>query len=70
MIGDGWIEKHDGKTVDIRSGKFAIKQNDIINAKIYNVVNKLFDNVKLCGDDKLFCGYKTDIEKIIRYWIR
>lgn len=65
MIGDGWIQKTKGKTVDIRRGNFAIKQNNIVKTKIYNTVNKIFNNVTLIEDDKITFGYKADIEKLL-----
>lgn len=65
LIGDGWINQTKGKTVDIRRGSFSIKQNNIIDTKIYKIVQKLFDNVKLIEDNLINFGYSADIKKLL-----
>lgn len=65
IIGDGWIEKTNGTTTEIRRGSFSIRQKDIKNTKVFKIVNKFFDNVKFIEEDKIRFGYKKDIEKFI-----
>ena len=45
---------------------FTIYQKDIINSKIYQIANKLFDNVKLCKDERrLEFGHKKDVPNMV-----
>lgn len=62
LIGDGWITTRKGIKVDVRSGHFSIKQKDIQHTKIFNIANKLFDNVRLIGTDLITFGYKKDVQ--------
>lgn len=66
LIGDGWINKTKGKKVDIRRGCFSISQKDVENTKIYEVVNRLFDNVRIKRNgSQIDFGRKSDIEKLL-----
>lgn len=63
LIGDGFIQTR--KCVDdihLRSGSFIICQKDIIDAPIYTVLNKLFDNVNIIHDGRAaYCGRLNDV---------
>lgn len=63
LIGDGCIQTQ--KCVDnthLSSGSFIICQKDIIDAPIYTVLNKLFDNVSIIKDGRAaYCGRLNDV---------
>lgn len=66
LIGDGWINKTNGKQDEIRRANFSIRQNNIENTKIYKIVSNLFDNVRVSKNGtQIDFGKKADIEKIL-----
>lgn len=66
LIGDGFIHhtfKKDGTQLvydDIKSSWFSIRQNNIIETKIYDIANSLYDNVCLKGGDIINIHNKVD----------
>jgi ribonucleoside-triphosphate reductase len=66
LIGDGFINKRKGKTVEIRRGNFSIAQNNIVDRKIYKVVSGLFDNIRIYKNgSSIDFGYKKDVENLL-----
>lgn len=71
LVGDGLIIARKGKRVEINSGRLSIFQKEIENTKIYNITNKLFDNVRIVKDGRAIeFGRKKDVEKLLDTGIR
>ena len=71
LLGDGFIYKTTEETQDgtPRHMFFTICQKDVVNTKIFNIVNKFFDNVKVVKNgNEIRFGYKKDcltLEKLL-----